>query len=261
MNTPLPVVIADDEPPARSKIRKFLESRSDLVLAGEAGDGVTTIQQVLEARPALLFLDIQMPNGDGFEVLREIYPQHKPAVIFTTAYDQYAIRAFEVEALDYLLKPFTADRFHAAVDRAIRLRTQAPPQTAGNQGQIERLLDQIAAGSSRTHRVLVRSEDRIFFVKANDIEWVEAEEKYALLHTRSQRHIVRQSMTFLEQQLTPAGFVRIHRSHLINLESLQELVTLGRGDCVAVLKSGTRLNVGRNFKDRLLSAMGQSGGG
>lgn len=257
MNEPLRAFIADDEPPARNKIRKFLESRSDLALAGEAGDGVTTIQKVLELHPDLLFLDIQMPNGDGFDVLREVYPQHKPAVIFTTAYDQYAIRAFEVEALDYLLKPFTADRFHAAVERALRARAQARPQLAVNETRVERLLNQLAASSTRNHRILVRNEDRIFFVKASEIEWVEAEEKYVLLHTRTQRHIVRQSMSAIEQQLGSAGFVRIHRSHLVNLEALKEVVSLGRGDCIAVLKSGTRLNVGRNFKDRLLNSMGQ----
>jgi two-component system LytT family response regulator len=257
MNAMVRAFIADDEPPARSKIRKFLECRADVAFAGEAGDGVTTIERVLELRPDLLFLDIQMPNGDGFDVLRAVYPEHRPAVIFTTAYDQYAIRAFEVEALDYLLKPFTADRFHAAVDRALRARGQPGPSAPGAVAKVEHLLAQIAASQLRNQRILVRQGGRIFFVKAGDIEWIEAEEKYVLLHTRSQRHIVRQSISALEEQLGPAGFVRIHRSHLLNLEALQEVVSLGRGDCLAVLKSGTRLNVGRDFKDRLLAAMGR----
>ncbi len=257
MSLPVRAFIADDEPPARNKIRKFLESRTDVTLVGEAGDGVTAIERLLELRPDLLFLDIQMPNGDGFDVLRAVYPEHRPAVIFTTAYDQYAIRAFEVEALDYLLKPFTADRFHAAVDRALRAKAQIPSGASRGEGKMEHLLAQLAATQTRNQRILVRNDDRLFFVKASDVEWVEAEEKYVLLHTRSQHHILRQSISALEQQLGPAGFVRIHRSHLLNLEALQELVSLGRGDCIAVLKSGTRLNVGRNFKDHLLGAMGQ----
>jgi two-component system, LytTR family, response regulator len=259
MTAGIKAFIADDEPPARNKIRKFLQGRTDVTVAGEAGDGVSTIQQVLELRPDLLFLDIQMPNGDGFDVLREVYPEHKPSVIFTTAYDQYAIRAFEVEALDYLLKPFTADRFHAALDRALRARSQPAAEPRASESKVANLLAQLAANQPRNPRILVRNNDRLFFVKANEVEWVEAEEKYVLLHTKSQRHMVRHSISALEQQLGPAGFVRIHRSHLVNLESLQELVSLGRGDCVAVLKSGTQLPVGRNFKERLLAAMGQSG--
>ena len=257
MSAVIRTFIADDEPPARNKVRKFLQSRTDIVLAGEAGDGICTIQKVIELRPDLLFLDIQMPNGDGFDVLREVYPQHRPAVIFTTAYDQYAIRAFEVEALDYLLKPFTADRFHAAVDRALRARNQPVAQIPTTDSRMEHLLAQLAMNQTRTQRILVRNDDRLFFVKTAEIEWVEAEEKYVLLHTRTQRHILRQSISALEQRLAPAGFVRIHRCHLLNLEALQELVSLGRGDCIAVLKSGSRLGVGRSFKERLLAAMGQ----
>jgi len=256
MTTPLRAFIADDEPPARNKIRKFLEARSDVVLAGEAADGATAIEQVLEIRPHLLFLDIQMPNGDGFDVLREIYPEHKPAVIFTTAYDQYAIRAFEVEALDYLLKPFTSDRFHAAVDRALRALSPAVSSVVADD-KMERFLAQLTARQSANRRILVRTQDRFFFVPARDIEWVEAEEKYVFLHTRSQRHMVRQSISAIEQQLSAAGFVRIHRSHLLNLEALHQVVSQGRGDCNAVLKSGVRLHVGRNFKEGLLAAMGQ----
>jgi len=257
MSAVIRAFIADDEPPARNKVRKFLQSRTDIALAGEAGDGISTIQKVLELRPDLLFLDIQMPNGDGFEVLREVYPQHRPAVIFTTAYDQYAIRAFEVEALDYLLKPFTADRFHTAVDRALRARGKPVSQAPAADSRVEHLLAQLAANQTRDQRILVRTGDRFFFVRAAEIEWVEAEEKYVLLHTPTQKHIVRHAISALEQQLAPAGFVRIHRCHLVNIEALQELVSLGRGDCIAVLKSGSQLSVGRSFKDRLLTAMGQ----
>ncbi|HTL55578.1 MAG TPA: LytTR family DNA-binding domain-containing protein [Candidatus Limnocylindrales bacterium] len=243
-------LIADDEPPARSKVRKFLQARNDIEVVAETGDGIETIEKTLELRPDLLLLDIQMPRGDGFDVLREVYRQEKPIVIFTTAYDEYAIRAFEVEALDYLLKPFTSERLNAAVDRAIRSLEKGKESTE----QVARLLDGLRA-SNRIQRLLVRADGRIFFVKTSDIEWIEAEEKYVFLHTRSQRHMIRQSISALEAQLAPASFVRIHRCHLINLEALQEIVPWAHGDYLAILKSGVRLNVGRNFKDNLLRSV------
>ena len=144
-------------------------------------------------------------------------------------------------------------------DRALRARGQPAPEPRASESKVANLLAQLAANQPRNPRILVRNGDRLFFVKANEIEWVEAEEKYVLLHTKSHRHMVRHSMSALEQQLEPAGFVRIHRSHPLNLEALQELVSLGGGDCIAVLKSGTHLSVGRNFKERLLAAMGQPG--
>jgi two-component system LytT family response regulator len=247
-------LIVDDEPPARSKIRKFVEARPDVQVLGEAGDGVEAVEKSLALRPDLIFLDIQMPRGDGFDVLREVLPVHKPEVIFTTAYDEYAIRAFEVEALDYLLKPFTADRFHKAVDRAVRrLATKSEVGT-----KLTRLLDELRGATHRVQRVLVRGEGRTFFLKTSEIDWVESEEKYVILHTRAERHLVRQSLTALEAQLTPVSFVRIHRCYLVNLEALKEVVPWAHGDCVAILKSGVRLNVGRNYKEQLLRAMGGS---
>jgi two-component system LytT family response regulator len=245
-------VIVDDEPPARKKIRKFLEARSDVQVLGEAGDGVEAVEKTLELRPNLLFLDIQMPRGDGFDVLREVLPQHRLEVIFTTAYDEYAIRAFEVEALDYLLKPFTADRLNQAVDRAVRRLTAGP----GVGDRLSRLLEDLRGATNRVQRVLVRGEGRMFFLKTSEIEWVESEEKYVILHTRAERHLLRQSLTALEAQLAPASFVRIHRCYLVNLEALKEVVPWAHGDCVAILKSGVRLNVGRNYKEQLLRAMG-----
>ncbi len=245
-------VIVDDEAPARSKIRKFLQARDDVEVAGEAGDGLDAIEQILELRPDLVFLDIQMPRGDGFDVLKEVYSQYKPMIIFTTAYDEYAVRGFEVEALDYLLKPFTADRLHHAVDRAIRNRGAGPEA----EDRLTKLIAGLPLNTQRVQRVLVRADGRMFFLKASEIEWVEAEEKYVVLHTRSARHMIRQAIGELEAQLAAASFVRIHRCHLINLEALQEVQPLSHGDCVAVLKSGVRLNVGRSYKDRLLQAMG-----
>jgi two-component system LytT family response regulator len=245
-------VIADDEPPARNKIRKFLQARADVEVVGEAGDGMEAIDKVAQLRPELLFLDIQMPRADGFDVLRAVYPEHKPIVIFTTAYDEYAIRAFEVEALDYLLKPFTAERLNAAVDRSMRILSGG--QTI--EEKVGRLLNELRGNAARPQRILVRSEGKMFFVKASEIEWIEAEEKYVILHTRSQRHMIRQSISALEAQLAPDSFVRIHRCHLLNLEALQEIVPWARGDSLAVLKSGVRLNIGRNYKENLLKALG-----
>lgn len=249
-------VIVDDEPPARSKLRKFLETRQDLELVGEACDGVEAIEKILELRPDLVFLDIQIPRGDGFDVLREIYPRHKPMVIFTTAYDEYAIRAFEVDALDYLLKPFTADRFNGAVDRAIR----RPPASSATDEKVARLLEGLRAEGNRSQRILIRGDGRMFFVKSSEVEWIEAEEKYVILHTRAQRHMIRQSISTLETQLAGASFVRIHRCYLINLDALKEVAPWSQGDYAVVLKSGVRLNVGRSYKDQLFRAMDGPGG-
>ncbi|MGO8678829.1 MAG: LytR/AlgR family response regulator transcription factor [Limisphaerales bacterium] len=249
----LSALIVDDEPPARSKIRNFLAARADIDVLGEAGDGVEAIEKIIQLRPDLVFLDIQMPRGDGFDVLREVYPHHKPMIIFTTAYDEYAIRGFEVEALDYLLKPFTAERFHKAIERAVRQRDSGTDLA----DKMLRLLDEARRSARRAQRILVRGKDRLFFLKTSEIEWAEAEEKYVLLHTRSERHLLRQSISALEAQLAPASFVRIHRCYLVNIEAVRELLPMGQGDCVAVLKSGLRLNVGRSYKDRLLDAMGE----
>ena len=250
----LRALIVDDEPPARKKIRKFLEARSDIEVVGESGDGVEAVEQALGLKPDLIFLDIQMPRGDGFDVLREVYPHHKLKVIFTTAYDQYAIRAFEVEAVDYLLKPFTAERFHQAVDRALHSLTAGP----GVSDQLSGLLEQLRNASNRAQRLLIRGPGRAFFLKTADIEWVEAEEKYVKVHTRGERHLLRQSMTALEAQLSHASFVRIHRCYLVNLEALKEVVPWAHGDYVCVLKSGVRLNIGRNYREGLMRAMGDS---
>lgn len=246
--------IADDEPPARSKIRKFLERHPDVMVVGEAGDGLSAIAAILQLRPGLVFLDIQMPRGDGFDVLREVCRHYRPAVIFTTAYDQYAVRAFEVEAVDYLLKPFTADRFGAALDRALRPRTGL--ERAGD--EVERLLHRMASLPAPSQKLLVRKDDRMFFVRAEEIEWIEAEEKYVMLHARSERHLLRESISALEKRLEGAGFVRVHRSALIRLEALKEVVLLGRGDCAAILRSGQRLPVGRSYKEELLRRMGRA---
>lgn len=247
-------IIVDDEPPARAKIRKFLQARQDVEVVAEASDGLEAIERILRLKPELVFLDIQMPRGDGFDVLKAVYPEHKPMIIFTTAFDEYAVRGFEVEAVDYLLKPFTADRFHSAVERSIKSLASRD----GSAPSLARLLQGLPFQPNRVQRVLVRTPASMFFLKAADIDWIEAEEKYVLLHTGAQSHMVRQSIGALESQLAPACFVRIHRCHLLNLEALKEVCPLAHGDCVAVLKSGTRLKIGRNYKDALLRAMGAS---
>jgi two-component system, LytTR family, response regulator len=252
----LRAIIIDDEPPARTKIRKFAGMNPDLEVVGEAGDGMEAIAKILELRPDLIFLDIQMPRGDGFEVLREVYPEVKPLVIFTTAFDEYAIRAFEVEALDYLLKPFTVERFRCAVDRAVRSRSGG-----ATVAKMTRLLYDLQSSIPHIPRILVRNEGKMFFLKAAEIEWVEAEEKYVLLHTRTEHHLIRKSISALENELPRATFVRVHRGHILNLEALKEIASLPHGDSVAILKSGVRIRVGRNYREALVRAMGGGSGG
>jgi two-component system LytT family response regulator len=252
----LRALIIDDEPPARTKIRKFAGMYPDLEVIGEAGDGMEAVAKILELRPDLIFLDIQMPRGDGFEVLREVYPEVKPFVIFTTSFDEYAIRAFEVEALDYLLKPFTVERFQRAVDRALRSRSGGEAVD-----KMTRLLRDFQSSIPHIPRILVRNEGKMFFVKAADIEWVEAEEKYVLLHTRTQHHLIRKSISALESELPRSIFVRVHRGHILNLDALKEIDSLPHGDSVAILKSGVRIRVGRNYREALVRAMRGGPGG
>jgi len=252
----LRALIIDDEPPARTKIRKFAGMNPELEVIGEAGDGMEAIAKILELRPDLIFLDIQMPRGDGFEVLREVYPELKPLVIFTTAFDEYAIHAFEVEALDYLLKPFTIERFQSAVDRALRGWSGGAAVE-----KMSRLLRDLQSSIPHIPRILVRNEGKMFFVKAADIEWVEAEEKYVLLHTRTHHHLIRKSISALENELPGSTFVRVHRGYILNLEALKEIDSLPHGDSVAILKSGVRIRVGRNYREALMRSMGGSSGG
>jgi two-component system LytT family response regulator len=247
---PVRVLIADDEPPARAKVRRFLAADPEMDVVGEAGSGPEAVDAIRRLRPDLVFLDIQMPGADGFGVLGALEPGTLPHVVFVTAYDAYALRAFEVHAVDYLLKPWDADRFRTALERAKeRVRARAPADDL--EGRIRRALADVRAPAAYLDRVLVRTGDRAVFVRTDEIDWVEAEENYVRVHAGRESHLVRGTLAGLEERLDPAKFVRVHRSHIVNLGSIRELRPWSHGDWMIVLRDGRELMLSRRYRDRL----------
>ena len=231
------VLIVDDEPLARKQLRDFVEDVPWLSCIGEAPDGGAAIELINSVQPDLVFLDVQMPGVSGTEVLRRI--RHRPAVVFTTAYDRYAVTAFELQALDYLLKPFGRARFDAAVERArAALGDPATPWAGDRAG---------SAGPSRTvTRLFVRERGRIVPVQLKSVEWMEARDDYVALHTAGRRHLVHVSMNDLEAMLDPDRFVRIHRSYIVNLDYVSSLAPLESGRLEVELSTGVRLAASRS---------------
>jgi two-component system LytT family response regulator len=255
-NDKLRALIVDDEAAARRRIKQFLDELPDVEVVGECENGCEAVSHI-ERRPTdLLFLDVQMPRLDGFDVIERVGPGRVPAVIFVTAYDEFALRAFDACALDYLLKPFDRERFHRAVGRA---RSQIEnARSAGLDRRLQRLLDEFHAGEavrSRVSRVEVRSSGRTVFVRAEKIDWVGAADNYLELHVGRETHLIRETMSQLEARLDPCMFVRVHRSTLVNLERVKELRPLFNKDHVLVLRDGTQLTVSRTHYEHLLSRL------
>ncbi|MFC5412946.1 LytR/AlgR family response regulator transcription factor [Larkinella bovis] len=257
--SPYHTLIIDDELAAREVIRTLLADRPMLNVVDEAANGQEAVQKILHHRPHLIFLDIQMPRFDGFSVLRQVWPDHQPTVVFTTAYDQYALQAFEVNAIDYLLKPFDDLRFGQALGRALeRLNSR-------NQPRIEALLAQLLANQTPAppreflSRLLVKEQGRMYFVDLNDVHYLDADGNYVTLHTATGKHIIYDSLTKLETRLDPNQFVRIHRSHIVNLAAIQEVETHFNGDYIVRLKTGSILKWTRNYRDKIQAFLNQSG--
>jgi two-component system LytT family response regulator len=238
-------VIVDDELPARKKIRQLLKNETRIDIVGEAGSGEAAIREILAAKPDLVFLDIQMPGMTGFEVL-EALGADRPQVIFATAFDQYAIRAFDVRALDYLLKPIDPARFQRAVERAL----ERAAQPAAADPRIDELLAELRRKQPFLRRILLREEGRISFIETRRIQWIEAEEKYIRIHMDGGACLYRETMNNLEERLDPALFSRVHRSYIVNMEQVREVQSVSHGDHALVLGDGTRLPLGRNYRDQ-----------
>src|SRR5882724_2022531 len=240
-------LIVDDEPLARKRIKRFLADEPDITVTGECDSGRKAIEVIQESSPDLLFLDIQMPEVSGFEVLQSLSIEKMPIVIFITAYDQHALKAFEVHALDYLLKPFKRARFGEAVERA---RTQLAkngsheidPGLAG-------LIWKLRADNNYLRRFMVKSSNRVVLIKTNEVDWIESAANYALLHVGDKTHIVRETMQALEVKLSPKIFQRISRSVIVNLERVKELQPMGKGQYVIILANGKQLTMTRGIRD------------
>lgn len=234
-------IIVDDEPLAREGVRQMLADEPDVEIVAECADGVEAVKAIEQHHPELLVLDVQMPRLNGFEVLEALEPEQIPAVIFTTAYDQHAIRAFEVNALDYLLKPFKAARFQKALER-VREQLCARGKPGGDH-HLAGLLASLRQGAMGGPRVLVKSPDRILFLKPEEIDHIEAAGNYLVMHVGKDRHIVRETMTAMEGRLAESGFMRLSRSIIVNLSRIRELQPLGPGEYCVILKSGVRLSM------------------
>jgi two-component system LytT family response regulator len=248
------VLIVDDERLARDKLRRFLAEADAVRVVGEAANGAEAVERIQEQHPDLVFLDVQMPGMDGFDVIEELPAEALPAVVFVTAHDEYAIRAFDVEAIDYLLKPFDRLRFRQALDRVRRQLGHEPGQLVE---KLRRLLG--SAGDERgptLRRIAVRSGGRIQSLRVEEIHWFEAADNYLRVHTAKAAHLIRETLSALERRLDPSLFIRIHRSAIVRIESIREVESLFHGDYEVVLGTGVRLPVGRKFRDRLVEAMG-----
>jgi two-component system LytT family response regulator len=253
---PLTACIVDDEELARRGIRSRLASRTDLEIVAECTSGREAVDAIAEHAPDLVFLDVQMPGLDGFDVIDAVGPKRMPVVIFVTAYDEHALRAFDVHALDYLLKPIDEERLHEAIDRARDRVTQQHNSQLGD--RLTSLLDAVTAGELAdegddgiTERFVIKTGGRITFVDASAVHWVEAAGDYVRLHTSEKVHLLRETMGGMEDRLDPDRFLRIHRSTIINTEQLKELRPYGNSEYIVVLADGTELKLSRTYRDTL----------
>lgn len=242
-------LIVDDEPLAREKIRRLLRSEPDVEIVGEAVSGEEAARLIENLKPDLVFLDIQMPEMNGFEVLKTVKNERMPVVIFVTAYDKYAIKAFEVHALDYLLKPFDRERLQTAVRR---VREQIEANRHGDLDErLISLLSNLKPEKEYPERLVLKTAGRVFFIKTSDIDWIEAAGNYVKLHIGRDAHLLRETMNKIETKMNPEKFLRIHRSSLVNIDRIKELNPLFNGDYLVILQDKTELTLSRNYHDRL----------
>jgi two-component system, LytTR family, response regulator len=242
-------VLADDEVLARQKLRQLLRDERDIEIVGECASANETIELVRASKPALLFLDIRMPGMDGFDVIGALESEKNlpmPAIIFTTAYDQYALRAFEIHAIDYLLKPFTPERLRSAIQR---VRDQSP-------GDMEvRANVHNKNGGGYTTRIVFKSRGRILFLPVSEIRWIGAEENYVRLCTEHETHLLRETMAHLEERLDPHSFLRVHRSFIVNLQFVKEVRTDHDGESSVMMLDGHKIAMSRSYKSRILESL------
>jgi two-component system LytT family response regulator len=248
-------LIVDDEPLARERLASLLSAEPDIEIVGQCRDGEEAVMAIEDHSPNLVFLDVQMPQKNGFEVIEAVGTDKMPLVIFVTAYDQHALRAFQVRALDYLLKPFDRERFSAALQRA---RTQIERDETGDLGRrLMALVKDLRKDQPRAERLVVKSGGRLFFLRADEIDWVEAAGNYVRLHVGTTAHLLRETMNAIEGRLDPEKFFRIHRSRIVNMERIQELQPWLNGEYSVLLRTGTRLTLSRGYLEKLKDRLGR----
>ena len=239
--------VVDDEPLARERLLKLLRAEDSIEIIGEAGSGHAALELIRNERPELVFLDVQMPELDGFGVLGELSDAERPAIVFVTAYDKFALKAFDVHAVDYLLKPFDKERFQTALGRALEHLSKDKPQQIHQ--QLSALLHELKP-TTQPDRIAIKSDGRVVFVKTSDIDWIEAADNYVSLHVGKESHLLRETMTSIETRL-PKQFLRISRSTIVNTERIKELQPLFHGEYAVFLRDGTKLTLSRSHRDKL----------
>ncbi|HUL74725.1 MAG TPA: LytTR family DNA-binding domain-containing protein [Vicinamibacterales bacterium] len=249
-------LIVDDEPLARERMRTLLGVESDVDVVGEASNGLEAVDAILDRSPDLVFLDVHMPKLDGFEVIETVGADRMPAVVFVTAYDQHALRAFEVQALDYLVKPFDGDRFQGTL-RRVRRQMESVETGDLSRKLLALVRDLRSDRPAKTDRLVIKSGGRLFFLRTDEIDWIEAAGNYVRLHVGADGHLLRETMTAIEGRLNPETFFRIHRSHIVNIERIKELQPWFNGEYVVILRNGTKLTLSRGYRDRLQERLGK----
>jgi two-component system LytT family response regulator len=248
-------LIADDEPLARERLAGLLAHEPDMEVVAQARDGEEAIAAIQDHSPDLAFLDVQMPHMSGFDVIEAIGPDRMPLVVFVTAYDQHALKAFQVRALDYLLKPFDRERFADALQRA---RKQIERDETGDLGRrLMALVKDLRKDQPRSDRLVVKSGGRLFFLRTDEIDWIEAAGNYVRLHVGTSSHLLRETMNAIEGRLDPEKFFRIHRSRIVNMERIQELQPWLNGEYAVLLRTGTRLTLSRGYREKLQERLGK----
>jgi two-component system, LytTR family, response regulator len=250
------VLVADDEPLARERLAGLLSQEADIEVVGQARDGEEAVTAIHDDSPDLVFLDVQMPQMNGFDVIEAVGSDKMPLVIFVTAYDQHALKAFQVRALDYLLKPFDRERFKDALGRA---RKQLERDENGDLGRrLLALVKDLRRDQPKSDRLVVKSGGRLFFLRTDEIDWVEAAGNYVRLHVGPGSHLLRETMNAIEGRLDPEKFFRIHRSRIVNMERIQELQPWLNGEYAVLLRTGTRLTLSRGYREKLQDRLGRA---
>ena len=258
-------VLVDDEPAARRGLRLLLERDPTVEIVGEAAGGAEAAELITREKPDLVFLDVQMPGCDGFEALARVGAAATPAVVFVTAYDEHALRAFDVNAVDYLLKPYDDARFGAALQRAKEDVRRRSADTVNS--RLTQLLDYLQQDGGRgapakeeaaNDRILLKSSGEIFFLKADEIDWIEAEGDYMKFHVAGRAHLMRETMARLEARLDPKKFIRIHRSTIVNIDRMRKLSPSFAGEYAVILHDGTKLKLSRGYHERIATLMKQA---
>lgn len=251
-------LIVDDEAHARARMRQMLAKENDVIIVGECGSGRQALELVKREPPDLVFLDIQMPAMNGLEVCQALAESRRPMplVVFVTAFDQFAVNAFEVHAIDYLLKPFDRERLQKALQHA---RTQLSQRTNDQvNANLAALLQEFRPGARKSDRIVFKENGRLLFVRVENIDWIEADGNYVRVHAGQDKHYFRETLTGLEAQLPPNKFIRISRSTLVNVDRIKEMQPLFYGDYTVLLQDGSRLNMTRAYRDRLQEFLGRS---